>query len=510
MPSLALAITGLPPEFARLRPGASYWFACTGSEHADAVAAGLLSTASHVDHAVVVGLGRAPQSMLEGLADDVGPRNTRLFQIPVVDVGRALLDLPVDLQRVTAERDALCIVQLPADVLEGLDDRRLARLSERLQAWAQAGNHYLLVLAQGEAPTLAPRLLAGNRWCDGVAQLHPHRGALQLLMHYWSNADGVISHREFRVERRGVAWAVVADEADQTLQAALEHEGGDRFVVLAQTEVLEGAPPFSPAWRLYDSWSSLVLPALQAQAATVVLAVRDNAEVDALARLVHRLRRERGNGVKLVVREMAPCLRYSDERLLLQCGVTLVVPANTPLARFLTLLETIQGQRWQGQLPADPEPLIRGHRPPDVGGIVSPERFRQVVMDLLGDDGSAVESAVLTLQPVAGLRAQQTLQQLSIRRRGDIACVYRGQVRLFLFACRRDGVERALGNLFRLSWKELFDGYQRLAEHDVEAMNPTGREPESEVLPPAPALQLPTTAGTPRARPQPLRLGGAA
>ncbi|MGM3214081.1 BcsE family c-di-GMP-binding protein, partial [Klebsiella pneumoniae] len=77
--------------------------------------------------------------------------------------------------------------------------------------------------------------------------------------------------------------------------------------------------------------------ALQAREATVVLAITENAQVDALARLLHRLRRERGNALKLVVRELQPCLRYADERLLMQCGGSLVVPADTPLPRLLTL-----------------------------------------------------------------------------------------------------------------------------------------------------------------------------
>ncbi|MGR6136213.1 BcsE family c-di-GMP-binding protein [Stenotrophomonas maltophilia] len=128
----------------------------------------------------------------------------------------------------------------------------------------------------------------------------------------------------------------------------------------------------------------------------------------------------------------------------------------------------------------------------------------------IDQDGSAVESAVLALQPVAGLRAEQTLQQLRIRRQGDLACVYRGQVRLFLFGCRRDAVEQALGNLFRLPWRELFDGYQRLAEYDIAAMNAGSSDPEAEVLPEAPAV-LPPVAPALEAPvftvPKPLRLG---
>ncbi|MNU67765.1 hypothetical protein D3C71_571170 [compost metagenome] len=170
----------------------------------------------------------------------------------------------------------------------------------------------------------------------------------------------------------------------------------------------------------------------------------------------------------------------------------------------------MQRQRWQGQLADDPEPLIRAHRPPSISGQVSASRFRQIASERIDQDGSAVESAVLALQPVAGLRAEQTLQQLRIRRQGDLACVYRGQVRLFLFGCRRDAIEQALGNLFRLPWRELFDGYQRLAEYDIAAMNASGSDPETELLPqpaePAP-VAVATVVAVPFATPTPLRLG---
>ena len=444
--------------------------------------------------------------MIAPLAAEQGPARIHLHEAAVADLALAVRALPADLARCAAARQTLCLVQVPAAALENLQGASLARWCRQLHDWAVAGGHCVLLLCHGEVATLAPRLLPLNRLCSGVAQLYPHRGALQYLVHYWSNAEGVFAHRDFDTEWRGFRLGVIAD-GDGLMADVLAQAGGDRFLYLAQASVLEGAPPFSPAWRLFESWATLAAQVMQAQAATVVLAIDDNADVDALARLLHRLRRERGNQLKLVVREMAPCLRYANERLLLQSGVNLVVPANVPLARFLTLLETIQGQHWQGQLSADQERLIRLHRPPEIGGIVSAAQFKQVVGELLGSDGSAVESALLALQPVAGLRAAQTLQQLHMRRRGDLACIHGGQVWLFLFACRRDGVERALGNLFRLPWREMFDGYQRLAEYDLAAMD--ARDDAVPVL--AAATPAPAMDEEPAVRyPRPMRLGGQA
>ncbi len=506
MKTISLAIDGLPYELTRLRTGGVYWIACADAAHADLFAAGVLAGSAELPLAVVGALGRSPAPMVAPLAAEQGPARIRLYEATVADLPSAVRALPIDLARCAAARGTLCVVQVPAAALENLEGAHLARWCGQLHDWAAAGGHCVLLLCHGEVATLAPRLLPLNRLCAGVAQLYPHRGALQYLVHYWSNAEGVFAHRDFESEWRGFHLHVMAD-GDGLMAAVLAQEGGDRFLYLAQAQALEGAPPFSPAWRLFDNWSALMAGALQAQAATAVLSIDENADVDALTRIVFHLRSERGNGLKLVVREMQPCLRYADERLLLESGASLVAPSSLPLARFLTLLETIQGQVWQGRLPQDPERLIRLHRPPDVGGIVTPVQFRQLAGELLDQGEGVVESAVLVLQPVAGVSPVQALQQLQMRRRGDFACMHAGQVWLFLFACRSDGIERALGNLFRLPWRELFDGYQRLVGHDVAAMGAS----EGGVAPPQPR-QVPVMAPVAQApswtAPRPIRLGG--
>ncbi len=502
---ISLAIDGLQHELTHLRAGGVYWIACADAGHADLFAAGVLAGADAVPLAVVAALGRSPAPMVAPLAVHQGPARIRLHEAAVADLTAAVRALPAELARCAAARHTLCVVQVPAIALEGLHGPHLARWCRQLHDWAAAGSHCVLLLCHGEVATLAPRLLPLNPVCSGVAQLYPHRGALQYLVHYWSNAEGVFAHRDFEARWQGFRLGVLG-AGDGAMAAALAQEGGDRFLYLAQADALEGAPPFSAAWRLFENWSALVAAALQAQAATVVLAIAENADVDALARIVFQLRSERGNGLKLVVREMQPCLRYADERLLLESGASLVAPANLPLARFLTLLETIQGQLWQGRLPQDPERLIRLHRPPDVGGIVTPAQFRQLAGELLEQGGGAVESAVLVLQPVAGLSPVHALQQLQMRRRGDFACMYAGQVWLFLFACRGDGIERALGNLFRLPWRELFDGYERQAGHDVAAMSAAGgglAAPPPLQAPPVPPAPAPSWTA-----PRPIRLGG--
>ena len=504
-----LAVAGVAAEFTEMHRGGVYWIMAAGSAPADLLGANTLAAAVGLHEALLITLGRTVEPVLALLEREQGPARLRLFQRSHPGMQQALRSLPRDLPRASTRLTELSLVQFPVAALDGWDDARLAHWCEQLRYWAQRARQVVVLLCYGEVATLAPRLLPLNRCCAGVVQLHPHRGALQLLLHYWTNSRGVIAQRAFALEQVGKQFQRVVQNDLNTEHVAVE-SGSDRDLFLAQTDVLEGAPPLSSAWTLYDGWTELMAAALYANEATVVVAIIKNTQVDTLARMLHRLRGERGNALKLVVRELQPCLRYADERLLLQCGGNLVVPAHTPFPRFLTLLDTVQRQRWQGKWGGDPEPLIRLHRPPSARGVVGIARFRQIALEYIDRDGSAVESALLALQPVAGLRAKQTLLQLNIRRQGDVACIYRGQLYLFLFGCRRDAFEQALVKLFHMPWHALFDGYQRLAEYDVLAMSVAGDDAEAEPLQsPArvPIARVPSSMASSFIAATPLRLG---
>ncbi len=85
---------------------------------------------------------------------------------------------------------------------------------------------------------------------------------------------------------------------------------------------------------------------VHAQAATVVFSLQQNAQIEPLARSIHTLRRQRGGAMKILVQENTASLRATDERLLLACGANMVYPMECPLSRCLTMIESVQGQKF--------------------------------------------------------------------------------------------------------------------------------------------------------------------
>ncbi len=71
------------------------------------------------------------------------------------------------------------------------------------------------------------------------------------------------------------------------------------------------------------------------------------------------LRRQRGSAMKILVPGMRRPARAADERLLLACGANMVIPWNAPLFRCLTMIESVQGQKFSRYVPEDITPLYQ-------------------------------------------------------------------------------------------------------------------------------------------------------
>lgn len=127
---------------------------------------------------------------------------------------------------------------------------------------------------------------------------------------FWCNEKGVSARQQLSVQQQ------------KDLDISSKRRGGDpttqrRKRILSNVAVLEGAPPLSEHWQLFNNNEVLFNEARTAQAATVVFSLQQNAQIEPLARSIHTLRRQRGSAMKILVRENTASLRATDERLLL-------------------------------------------------------------------------------------------------------------------------------------------------------------------------------------------------
>lgn len=470
MGHFALAIPGLREEWAQLRRGGLYWFACAEAEDAESLACQLLAGLDAASRASLVVGGTSPQALLAGLLPEQGPGELRPYAF-AVDDGAALRRLGSELQRRRATRGQLILLYAPAACWDCFAGERLEAWCAEQRHWLALSDCTLLVLSHGPGEDLDGRLLACNEPLAGLASLQRRDGGLHYQLHFWRNALGVQAAIEAPWLRGAHGFVCLGERASGDASPA----ASDRQLVFAERTALEGAPALSEHWKLFDDEAALLAAAGRATAACVIFTLTDNAAVEAVAERLFALRQRRGRALRLVVRELQPCLRFLDERLLLACGASLIVPAGTALSRFLGLLDSLSGQLWTRTLPDDLPALLKRLRPPPQRGLLPAGEFAALVGELLAGGDGERDHLLLRLRPAAGLTLAQIFGQCRLRRAGDLACVVGGELWLFLFACRRDALEMALGHIFRLPWRELFVAYETY--RDGEALVVAMAEP---------------------------------
>lgn len=464
MGPVTLAIRYLQDEQMLLRQGGLYWVALDHATDAVIFARQFLSALSEEHIATLVCSGTDPQVIVQTMAADCGPATLRLFAMAHDASARlAFKTLTSDLRRIRLARGSQLLLMLSATSLETLDIRQLQRWCETMRQWLLKIDCTLLVLSVGQAPLLHERLLSLNEQISGLAQLYRQDGSIHYQLNFWHSDLGVCAAQAFDLEVTDNGFSLSDSQLAQPAQTRTD----DQRIYLTQRSALEGAAPLSEQWRLFEHRDDLLQQAGRARAASVIVALESNQDVEPLARQLHGLREQCGSAVKIVVREMEPCLRYRDERLLLACGANLIVPSNTTLANFLSMVESAQGQIWRYRQNPDIQSLFERLRPPAQRGILPPQEFIHLLDQIYSGASGELTHQLLRLRPRGDLSIDQYLSQITLRRFGDVVCVLDGVFYLFLFACRGDGLEPALGNICRLPWRDIFSECTVLSAADV-------------------------------------------
>ena len=464
----SVALGDLPVEFGRMRQGELYWISIASAGDSAALIRQVLAAAPARARMALICSGD-PSGFLEALPADEGPGDIRAFRLRG-ETPKALRALAKDLDRSLRPRGRTIVLSLPIDGFPP-DEGGLRDLLASWRRWLQGNGCSLLLLAHGEAAKrYADALSPLNDVLSGVACLEPGDADdyAYKLMH-WRNASSVSGPAELRLGGSEAGFTVTRQRSAPVIP------GSDRNQFYIERAVLEGAPVFmAEDWHVFDTSAAVFERALQANAATVVFGLGSDADVPALAKMLHALRSQRGPALKLVVRAMQRGLRYQDEQLLLACGATLIIPSDIAFPHFFSLLESVQGQTYKRELVSDPDAVIERYRSVHMCGVVDVPRFLAYLEPILSRPDAPPGGVLLAMKPVPGLAPGIALDQLRLRRLGDLACEQDGMIYLFLQGCHPHMVEAALANVFQLPYREIFSDhavYATAAQIQNECLN---------------------------------------
>ncbi len=112
---------------------------------------------------------------------------------------------------------------------------------------------------------------------------------------FWCNEKGVSARQQLSVQQQNGIWTLVQSE-----EAEIQPRSDEKRI-LSNVAVLEGAPPLSEHWQLFNNNEVPVNEARTAQAATVIFFTAKCA--NRATSSIHTLRRQRGSAMKILVRK---------------------------------------------------------------------------------------------------------------------------------------------------------------------------------------------------------------
>lgn len=503
--SFALGLQQVQPELTALQTPGCYWVTCARQEDARIFIRQAIMAQQSV---TLISADEKPRELLT--PDPVsGPDRIPLFSLPKNK--SSLLRLESDFLRTLGSKNGLVIFNSSAAQWDKLDDAELTSWLKRMRRVLNKKQMTLLMVTSGATIiNLRNNLQRYFRQLDGLAHLAFQQDSWQYRINWWYAADRLLADRAIRFGCKDERfYALNENEKQEPLSL------NDEQHFLADKIVLEGAPPLSRQWQLFDDNEQVYFRAQQASAATVIFSLTRSDYIGELAKLIHSLRRARGNGLKIVVREMSTSLRYSDERLLMACGVNAIVPASAAMSRFLTTLESVQGQVFSRRVPANLDALTAALQPLQEKGYLRLDAFCQAVGQLISNTllPENDKGLLVALRPVPQLRPQQILTLCKPRRFGDLVTVLDDRVILFLSSCRYNDLDKALKFIFSLPHDELFanrmvwfEDNQIVAEiNNIKNLTPNALQ---DITPQLQPTQLPAAPIENRERhaPQPITL----
>ncbi|WP_337022059.1 cellulose biosynthesis protein BcsE [Pantoea anthophila] len=502
--SFSLGLRQVQPEVITLQNPGFYWVTCARQQDLRAF---IRQVISQQHAATLISAGLPPRELL---TPDLtgGPDRIPLFSLPANK--KSLLQLERDLSRTLSHKSGLVIFSSSAAQWDKLNEAELRDWITRMRRMLRKRNITLLIVTTGITLfNQTSTLQRYYRQIDGLAYLTVEQDSWLYQISWWYTGERLFADRTLRLGYEDAHFFALKETQEPLSLNDEQH-------YLADKSVLEGAPPLSRQWQLFDDNQQVWLQAQQAHAATVIFSLNHSEQIGELAKMVHSLRRARGNGLKIVVREMGVSLRYSDERLLQACGVNTIVPTTAAMSRFLTMLEGIQGQRFSRRVPASLDALIASLQPLHEKGYLRLDAFCEAVSQLISNTllPENDKGLLVALRPVPQLTPQQVLTLCKPRRFGDLVTVLEDRVILFLSSCRYNDLDKALKFIFSLPHDELFanriiwfEDNQILAEiGNIKKMTPMALQvltPVSDSVRPA---ETSPVAAPDRPVPQPITL----
>jgi len=369
------------------------------------------------------------------------------------------INLVKDIHQTNIKKISTYILVVPDSLLSSSDDYFVSIFLRNLNELANNKKLTINVCIYGHLTTslLKPILISHNRYIAGLATMTSLDDArYYYLVDFWSNKHGVISQDEY----------LLSNTKDKKLKAtsyethqprAIQEDKSDSDRIYISRRAFRESEKAPKGMSMAESNQELIAMLNNPRSSTIVFSCDNQSEVQQIALDCYRLRSTYGRQLKIIVRETQQCLRYADEKFLLRSGANFISHVQIPPMRFMTQVEAIQGQMLTRPIPDSLETLLKYDLKFGSKGYLQNQDFSQYCIDVISHSThSNVNFALIKLNLLPGMTAEECLRLCHIRRDGDVVTACNKALYVLFSAIRHSDIGIALNNIFEFPVRDLF------------------------------------------------------
>ncbi|MCG6323527.1 cellulose biosynthesis protein BcsE [Vibrio alginolyticus] len=369
------------------------------------------------------------------------------------------INLAKDIHQTNIKKFSTCLLVVPDSLLSSTNDDFISVFLQSLNELANNKKITISVCIYGHLTTslLKPILISHNRHIAGLATMTSLDDARYCyLVDFWSNKHGVITQHEY----------ILTKTKDKTLKATsyethqshvMPEDKSDSDRIYVSRRAFRESVKAPKGMRVAESNQGLIAMLDNLRSSTIIFSCDNQSEVQQIALDCYRLRSAYGRRLKIIVRETQQCLRYADEKFLLRAGANFISHAQIPHMRFMTQVEAIQGQMLTRPIPESLEALLKYDFEFGSKGYLQNQDFSQYCIDVISHSThSSVNFALIKLNLLPGMTAEECLRLCHIRRDGDVVTACNKALYVVFSAIRQSDIDIALNNIFEFPVRDLF------------------------------------------------------
>lgn len=340
--------------------------------------------------------------------------------------------------------------------------------NRELSFWAASRGKILFILIEGDISDTKVQayLTLNSRFLQSLHFIYKSHSYWRWNVQFWFSGYSLSRWQWDLLEttnQLGHSSFLVQDRQSDLSMATRLGEHAAKFIC----ENALSSNDFTPSiWQRFGSDFDLKSALQPGSDAIVIIGLRSREQLFNIAELVFHLRKFAGKYLRILVRAFDESLRIQDERFLISCGATLILPSEISTRSLLNLAETTTGFVYTHTLPESFNDIQVKEATLDVKGYLPPLDFCNAVLEYEKRAKKyQIDSLLIEANLATGLNPVALIRRFSSRRFGDLLTFADKKMYLYLHACRESDANNVVSINFGLPIKSIFKQEVRSSSH---------------------------------------------